>query len=507
MTAVRTKFEAGCYAVTASSQKILILDRFRKITVASVDNFKPLFDAMGVATEKDIEIEHLNNACILYAMAAEVSVELGLFADGDKAVIAFCRSQISDEVNSEDADLLLHELSTSWQYIAKHPLLAKYVQLGEFLKSDSLGCQFYPLGAFELFVHDYFTGCVRAFIKSGADELALLKEWTNLIFSSLHGIGLCQNRFLKTEFFLAKIQKVLDETGPHRAEVEAFARRTKQEYDTFKSMWFVHVRDWANIELEDIESFQEAGASLTELLENKQSTAQNEELEFQLIELRKQLMLSDDAENPLVRSRDFSKLSGDVRALNILVKEVIVYTIVTYAFRNGIVLYAPQVIAPLPAYRLAGKNAAAEDALIAQLLAPEESSKFLPFELYAIAKNARSELLREIVNQVVNSRARHEELFSLTNAFNGLAVTPLSSLVIMQATGMRSTFMTHQYRRLQGVLVGKQSQARLTLMKDVYPAKAASSVNPDEDAPIGENPKDTLHEALNLQKPGVCNIL
>lgn len=506
MTAVRTKFEAGCYAVTTSSQRILVLDRFKKITVASVDNFKPLLDSIGIAPEKDIDIEHLNNACILYAMASEISVELGMFVDGDKAVIAYCRSQLSDDINPEDADVLLQELSASWHYIAKHPLLVKYVQLGEYLKSDSMECQFTPLGAFELFVHDYFTGCVRGFIKSGSSELALLKEWTNLIFSSLHGIGLYPNRFLKTELFLAKIQKVLDETGPHRTEVEAFALKTKQEHETFKAMWFIHIRDWANIELEDIENFEHAGLSLTDLLENKQSTAQDEELEFQLAELRNQLQLPEDVQNPLTRSSDFTKLSADVVMLNKLVKEVIAYTIVTYAFRHGIILYSPQILEPLPAYRLAGKSNAAEKELIRQLLMPDDDLKLLPFELYAIAKNARSEVLKDIVNQIIHSRAKFEEMFSLTHAFTALSMSSVSSFAFVQATRLQRASVTHQYRRLQGALIGRPPRPGFSILRDAYPAEASSSVA-DDDAPTGENPKDALHEALNLQRPGGCTIL
>lgn len=510
MTAVRTKFEAGYYAVTTSSQKMIILDRFKKITVASVDNFKPLIDAMGVAPEKDIDIEHLNNASILYAMAAKRQIELGLFADGDKAVIEYCRSQISDDVNPEDVELLLQELTTSWQYIAKHPLLAKYVQLGEYLKSDGIGCQFSPLGAFELFVHDYFTGCVRAFIKSGTSELTLLKEWTNLIFSSLHGMGFCHNRFLKTEFFLTKVKQVLVETGPHRAQVEAFTLRTKHEHDTFKSMWFVDIRDWAKYELEDIEKQEGAGVALSEMLESKPYTINNEDLKFQLTELQKQLELPLNVVNPFMKTSDLCMVSQDVVTQNKLIKEVISYAIVTYAFEYGITLYPQQVTLPEPSYLLAGKGDAAEAELVKLMLNEDESVKFLPFELYAIARNARSEVLKEIVNQVVKNRARFEAIFSLSNAFGALSVSSISSLAVANATGIRGAPVTHQYRRLEGVLVGKQPGGGLFMFQNVQSPDQPKQVNEGSNEAEGqpkENPKDALHEAFNLQKPGSCVII
>lgn len=508
MTAVRTKFEAGCYAVTASSQKMIILDRFKKITVASVDNFKPLFDAMTIAPEKDINIEHLSNASILYAMGSELGIELGMFADGDKAVIAFCRSQISDEINPEDIDILLQELSASWQYIAKHPLLIKYIQLGEYMSSDGIDCQFSPLGAFELFVHDYFTGCVRAFIKSGANELVLLKEWVNLIFSALHGMGMCNNRFLKTEFFLTKVKQILDETGPHRAQVEAFALKTKQGNDIFKSMWFVNIRDYAKFELEDIETLEDASVSLTELLENIPCTTNQSESELQLTELRKQFMAPLDALNPLMKTCDFSAVSSDIVELNKLIKEVIVYAIVTYALENDIRLYPQLTPMPLPAYRLAGKDEAAEEELIKQLLGQDANTVFLPFELYAITKKARSQVLKDIVNQVINARAKYEEIFSLTNILGNLSIASVTSLAIMNTTRLRSLAVTHQYRRLQGVLVGKRPSGRSMLLQAVQSQEQPKQVNSDEEeAPANENPKDALHETLNLQKPASCTLL
>ncbi len=491
MTAVRTRVQAGCFAVTASSQKILILNRFKKITVASVDQFIPLFEAMNIDPEKDIGTSHLINACILYAMSKELGVSPGMFAAGDRALIEFCRSQISEEIEPDDHDLLIQELISSWKLIGAHSLLKKYLKLDEFLQTEGPDCQLTPMGAFELFVHDYFAGCIRAFFNNRARSLDLLKEWTYLIFSNLHGVGLWQNRFLKSELFLEKITKILSETGNRREQIEAFLVNVKKEHEMFNAMWFVTVRDWTLVELDEIEKLPGADVGLTDLLEEQPSTGLCEELEEQLVELRVQrLWSSETVLCPLVSRCDFGQFSHDVLTSNKLMKEVMVYAIYSYAKLHNITLYPAILIKPFPLYRLSGRGILAEEELMRALLVEGNLFSFASFELFAILSNAQSIALKECVQQVIQTRAQQEAFLNQVHRFGQMS---MGLNAFWPATRLLPSPLTFQFRHLNSLINVPQSSA------------AAAAV-PVEDSVSEENLADALHEALDLEKQGGCSI-
>jgi hypothetical protein len=491
MTAVRTRVQAGCFAVAASSQKILILNRFKKITVASVDQFAPLFEAMNIAPEKDIGSEHLINACILYAHSNELGVPPGMFAAGDRALIEFCRSQISDEIEPGDHDLLIQEIIHSWKLIGAHPLLKKYLKLDEFLQTEGPECQFAPMGAFKLFVHDYYAGCISAFFNNRATSLDLLKEWTFLIFSNLHGVGVRQNRFLKSELFLEKVTKILSETGNRREQVEAFLANVKKEHEMFNAMWFVTVRDWTLLELDEIEKLPGADVGLTDLLEEQPSTGLSVELEEQLLELRVQRFWSSETMLcPLIKHCNFSQVSSTVLTSNQLMKEVIVYAICTYAHKNKISLYPVSLVQPILLYRLCGKGKRAEEQVMSGLLDETLSLTLSPFELFAILNKAENSVLKECAQQVISARAKQEEIFSVMHSFNHLSI---GSLSVLQGMRAQPSPLTVQFRRLNR-LVNAPPKSPMIDEEDA-PAKSSE-----------ENPADALYEAQNLENKRTCSI-
>lgn len=492
MTAVRVR-EAGCYAVTTSSQQILILNRFKKITVASVDNFKPLFDAMRMDPDKEISVEHLNNANIVYALSAELGIEPGIFVEGDKTLLDFFHRQISEDVNAEDRDQLIKELIDSWNVVAAHPLLKKYIQLGEYLRSEGSACVFSPMSAFELFVHDYFAGCIRGFVNNGSNEFELLKEWTHLVFSTLHGFGLSPNRYLKTELFLNKVNKILVETGNNRAQVKTFIAKIVQEHDMFNASWFVAIRDWAKFELQDVEQTDGAGEALTALLEGL--PVSHDELKEHLADLIAQFTVVDTSSNALMNSCSITKVSEDIVVINKLMKEVIAYAVVSYSLAEGITLYAVPLVAPFPRYRQAGRNAACEEDLVNHLLLDENSTQFLPYELYAIEKKARSKVLKEVVQGIVEKRAKQEEV--MCRLFGNLSLSSVSAWSVLTAAQVHRPVVAYQYRRLQNVMSGK-TPIRFQI--------AAEEID-EHQTKAEENPKNALFEAQNLQKQGSCVII
>lgn len=495
MTAVRTRVQAGCFAVTASSQPILILNRFKQITVAIVDDFSPLFTEMNIAPEKDIGTAHLVNACIIYAFSNELGIPPGMFVTGDKALIDFIRSRISDDVEPADHEILIKELIDSWQLLVKHDLLKKYLKLDEFLQTEGPDCQFTPIGAFELFVHDYFAGCVRAFFYNSATLLDPLKEWTHLIFSNLHGVGLRDNRFLKAELFYEKVTKVLTETGNRREQVEAFLVRVKKEHDMFNAMWIIAVKGWVNIELDDIETLAGADIGLTDLLEDRTSLELSEDLDQQLTELRTQLSWPLTVICPLVKHCDLSHVSNDVSIINKVMKEVMVYAICSYAKTKNIELYPIALTMPFPLYRLAGKGALAEEQLMKELLVEGNMLNFAPFELFAIANKARGSLLQDCIVQVIRTRAQQEQFFCTLHHMNHLSISAFS--VIQAARLETPSAITYQYRRLNNLVKGSPL-APSHLVREV---QEAPSFDPEQ-----ENPADAISETLNLQKSGGCVI-
>lgn len=488
MTAVRTQFEAGCYAVTASSQNILILNRFKQITVAKLDDFTPLFDALSIDVEKRVPVEVLINACIVYSLADDLGLSPGIFAEGDKAILEHCRTNISQEVIPTDRELVLQELKTAWQQIATHPLLKKYIQLGEYMGVDNqANCQFAPMGGFEIFVLDYFTGVIKAYVNSGANQFELLKQWVYLVFSVLHGDGFIANRFIATDLFFKKTEAILVEAGQRKAEVEALLQKAKKEQEIYQSTWFVDITGWAKIELLDIEDLADAGEILTNLLERLPQPP-NDDMEDQLKDLRAQFNVADDKVNKLMLSCRFPDVDTRVVELNHLMKEVIVFAIYSYAKDNDIMLYPAS--GPLPPYRLAGLSKRHEQQLMEYMLDEENGSKMQAFELFSIMRKAKDETLRDIARQTIARRAKAEEFIVITKRFGLLSIT--QGPFVIGSAFMPRLEMTPQFTRLERAAKG---------------AAPKNSGLTDEKTPVDPNSaENAVQDTLNLQR-SQCVIL
>lgn len=483
MTAVRTKFEAGCFAVTASSQKIIILNRFKQITIAKVDNFTPLYQEMRIDPDKIVPIELLINACIVYRMATDLGLSPGLFVAGDKAILDHCLANISDDVVPEDKELLIHELKSSWQQISTHPMLKKYIRLGEYMSvDDEVNCLLAPMGGFELFILDYFTGCMKAYVKQSVENLELFKQWVYLVFSTLHGDGFIPNRFLKMELFLKKCTQILAEAGQEQAKIQTLLKATKEEHESLKSTWFTDVTGWAKIELDEIEDEERAGHFLTDLLEH------SEPVHRQLSDLAKEFNAPNDQPNPLMRAYRGANTSAS--EINEMMKEAIVYAIYTYAKTHNINLY-PTLLGNLPVYRLAGMGESQEAELIAYLLREENSRALQAFELYIILRKAKNEALRDIAQQTISGRAREQEFFSMIKRFGTLAVIPAPFCI--GSAFMPRLEMTPQFSRLERAAKGAAPKKDLLI---------------DEQPPVDQDAaENAVQDTLNLQKPGQCVII
>ncbi|HRE33422.1 MAG TPA: hypothetical protein PLD88_15730, partial [Candidatus Berkiella sp.] len=107
--------------------------------------------------DKYFSIETLIKANIIFSLARELGLQPGMFVDGDKAILDHCRARIAGNVLEADKELLLQELIDAWHEMANHPLLKKYIRLGEFMSVDNVdGCLLAPIGGYELFVNDFY---------------------------------------------------------------------------------------------------------------------------------------------------------------------------------------------------------------------------------------------------------------------------------------------------------------------------------------------------------------
>ncbi|MCS5712663.1 hypothetical protein [Candidatus Berkiella aquae] len=488
MTAIRTEFEAGCYAVTPSVQNIIILDRFRQINVAKVDDFSPLFQILKIKMEKYFSIETLIKANIIFSLARELGLQPGMFVDGDKAIIDHCRAKIAGNVLEADHELLLQELIDAWYEIANHPLLKKYIRLGEFMGVDNVvGCLFAPIGGYELFVNDFYTGCMKAFVNAHFAPSQLMEQFAGLLYSSFDGDGLQHDIFYCKEMFLKKSQLILSEMGNEEAKAKAYLVTQHKSFTTFKGAWFFAVIGWAKIELDDVENFPEAQVALGQLLDRKLITSEEAELKFQLTDLQAQLAEESPSQ---IFQFNFSHLSP-IHDKNKLIVSAIEYAIANYAKQYVVKPYGKRTQEELPLYLLAGQGRDAENQLKVAIL-EGRAEDFQPFEWYAITQKAKSKSLKDITRQMIAIRAFKEEPLWLGVPNIHLVGT---SYIVQRFVPP----VTFQYRRLDNVIKGARKRDRIAM-----PSNALSLSEEGVD-----NLADSLQETLNLQEmsPNSCILL
>ncbi len=532
MTAIRTLFEAGYYAVTASSTRYIILDRFQNINVAVLDNFAALFSALRIKKINHLPLDSLINACVVFALAKEIGLQPGLFAEGDTAILTHCRFRISRDIMVEDHELLIQELINGWQVIATNPLLKKYVQLGEYLcaEDNRYACTFSPVGGFALFIQDYFTGCMRAFMQDAPDELPLMMQFCNVLYGNVLGIGFHHNQFFCRELFLQQTSAILPEMGEHRAKLEQFIAQEKKRYEEFRACCFTAIVGWTKIELMDIEEFPDAANAIEDLLQRKAFISEDQDLRFQLVDLNQQLMITSAKENRLIGSCHFAGTQWTLKQQHALVCEAIHYAVIDYAKEY---VFKPQRARPLkglPLYYLAGQGDASEAILLEKLLEDAQTAALKPFEWYAILQNAKSEILIEFLQQMIAKRSSEEEIAETINSLSYFLPSsslptssrlmpssslPTSSRLMTSLSWMSSSLLmrsvqtqhpllcrpmqigepiTHQYRRLGQMIKGSPPKSKMGGFT-LSPSHATSSSSTD-----GDELADTLHEALNLQE-------
>lgn len=493
MTAIRTMFEAGYYAVTTSSTRYLILDRFQQINIANIDDFSLLFKHLRIEQRKYFPVESLINACIVFALAKEIGLQPGLFAEGDAAIVAHCRSRISSDVMVEDHDLLMQELIQGWQTIATSELAKKYVKLGEFLcaEEDKSACLFLPVGGFSLFVQDYFTGCMRAFIKDGVSELPLMMQFCSLVHANVLGVGFHHNRFFHTELFLAQGALILPEMGEYRERLATFIAQEKARYEAFRVCCFTEVVGWAKIELCEIEEFEDAAAAvaIAELLQGKSFTNSEPDLIAQLKDLRQQLAMTSEDKNLLLRSCHFSGTKWKLEEQHALVREAIHYAVIDYAKQYVFKPHGKRPLQELPLYCLAGQGVVAEERLLTQLLEGVQVETLKPFEWYAILQNAKNEALIEFTQQTIMRFSTLEERVAMRGGlYYLLSLSARAAMPPIPRVSQAPLAMpiTYQYRRLQQVVRGSP-----------LPRSSAASSSSQTEA---DDLANSLQETLNLQE-------
>lgn len=539
MTAIRTLFEAGYYAVTASSTRYIILDRFQNINVAVLDDFAALFSALRIKKINHLPLDSLINACVVFALAKEIGLQPGLFAEGDTAILTHCRFRISRNIMVEDHEMLIQELINGWQTIATNPLVKKYVQLGEYLcaEGNRYACTFSPVGGFGLFIQDYFTGCMRAFMQDAPDELPLMMQFCNVLHGNALGVGFHHNQFFCRELFLQQTSGILAEMGEHRAKLEQFIAQEKKRYEAFRVCCFTTIVGWTKIELMDIEEFPEAANAIEDLLQRKALISGDHELRFQLADLNQQLTITSAKENRLIDSCHFAGTQWTLKQQHALVCEAIHYAVIDYAKEY---VFKPQRARPLkglPLYYLAGQGVESEAILLEKLFDEAQAATLKPFEWYAILQNAKGEILIEFLQQMIAKRSSDEEIAETINSLshflpslslptssslptNSRLMTSSSlptssslmssSLLIRRAPTQHPLLcrpmqmvepITHQYRRLSQMVKGSPPKSKMGSFM-LPPSHAASSTSTE----VNEL-ADTLNETLNLQERSDCLLM
>lgn len=428
MTRVRTRILPKSYAKTETNhQRILMLDGYGQINVILIDNLDHFVDSLELRKHKQLAVEDILNANLVYSLAMQLNLNPGIYKEADDVIFAYIQSHISDDVVEEDKALLMQELKESWRRIHDHPLARRYIPLGDYQRIDRFLTEppFAGFGGFAIFIQDYLSSLTLVCLQSHRmmpEPFCLLLD---LVYSSFHGLNFYANPFGRQEHVI----ECLKWRGQHEPSEVLMRAKThcEEALRRSKGTWFDRVRGAVQIYLQEVEiDFPaKAGLAIVKLLHLSEALSDDEALNAQLNQLLPFLRQETRALESFMRSVQFIEVKNE-EALTIsaeqseLFVQAVRYGVIDYANRQGIML-KPQREVPIIFW--AAKGLAHEEKILTFLQEGENRFSLKNYELEALCKYAQHEVVKDLVIAEKRRRAQFTGLegavaaMSLASAF------------------------------------------------------------------------------------------
>jgi hypothetical protein len=423
MTKVRTRIIKKSYALTSHKQSILILDSYGLINVIEIDHMDGFLRELQIDNKKAILIEDLINANLIISFAEKIGLIPGLFIEGDVAIVDYIRRFISDDIETEDKEILIQELKESWARIYQHPLVQDYIPLGEHYCMDNalMSPHFPAIGALPFFMTNYYTGLVKLFLSNQGASFNFFLQLSELIISSSKGIPYCQNHFLQIEHVIDALKRSENQCVENE-DIHALLIKIQTIHNEQTLPWLRRIVGWVQHELVDIKiDFpDDCGIALGNLLERHLPLSNKDDLKEQLEELWQYLHWPQEKANPLMTSVKFPRKAVHPQLESSLCTEAIEYGILHYAQVHEIIIYRRAPLLDIPMFYLAGQSDDQEMHLLSFLENENNCQGLKPFEFFAMARKCKRLELQERVNYELDKKIVGEKFSHLVPIFSGL---------------------------------------------------------------------------------------
>ncbi len=443
MTRVRAR-NVKCYAKTDDQQSILTIDGYGKINVIIIDNLNHALDTLLLTTSKQLPIENIINANIVYSLASQLNLRVGIFKDADSVILDYLNKHISNDIVEEDKAIVIEELKASWQSLRQHTLAKRYVLCGAHEPVDGfyINPAFAAFGSYEIFIKDYLYSLTRVIIQKSSALSPDFMLLIDLVQRSLQAKNYFPNRFLQLEHVISSLR--------WRCEVENFEGiatcrvRLENQVAHLKGLWCDRVKGTILHDLDDIEKDfpQDAGLMLAQIIATGTCATQSKDLALYMAPLIQYL----STPNAFAQSVKFE--SKDYEEPYVLFQEAIHYAIVYIAQHYGLML---KPFMDVPCYFWAGKGIDKEELLLEDLKREGAMSSLKPFELQALEQFSKHEALLSLVQ---NEKLRREHM-TLVIGIAALTMNPLPSPILFRHRNVHHPFQLmsmHVARQQEEVL-------------------------------------------------------
>lgn len=382
-TEAKTKKSPINLAYQARTQPILAFNQEGKIDVFLFDNTESEVDKLGLDKSKQIPLPLLANANILFNLSQELMLEPGLNASDDEQIIKYLKARLSD--NILNPEVVMHEIITAWNFLAKHPLSERYAGFKDSDKETPLGYH----GAYELMIHDYIAKYLATLSHFEFIETWLFVQANELVTSTLEGKVFSTNPYVKMDNLITTTEKCKKDIPDSAVVIDNIKQRLKREQGT----WYTTLVGLIGFELENLleeeklkPKQQEIIFAFQQLLAGKYDKIEDKEvMEYLQLILR---CLKNPGEEGFYNNLVDKRTNQGPTHLQI--RQAIESLIVKKLKDYKLTLDKKR---PSSLLELAGSSAEDEEKLLKTLFDP--AVNFTPAMLTSIKRKARSEVVRD----------------------------------------------------------------------------------------------------------------
>lgn len=227
MTEVNTKAQPRNIALEQPTIRLLALNQSFQIDVCEFDNTSSQVEKLGLDRTKQIPLETLAKANLMFYFASEIQKKPGQNPEDDKAIIAHIKANISPNITNPDQ--VIKELIQAWNTVTALNAGAQANQTTAQEAGEPSSLKIKPHDNYDKNIYTYATKYLSTLTRFDQIGNGLFLQSNELLRSTIEGRPFSTNRFEQLDILIHSLEICIKEHPDNKDAIEAIKTRLKRE--------------------------------------------------------------------------------------------------------------------------------------------------------------------------------------------------------------------------------------------------------------------------------------